>query len=152
ANQRIRIAVQLIDATTGYEVWSEQYDRPLQDIFTLQDEIVQRIVTTLKLQLSLEEQSIRYRKHTDNLDAYDAFLRGGVYFFRTTKEDNAQARQLYEHALALDPQYADAYVFLGLTYYLEWIWRWSTDPQTLERALRMAQQALALDETGAAPH
>ena len=61
ANQRIRIAVQLIDATTGYHVWSQQYDRPLTDIFTLQDEIVQKIATTLKLQLSLQEQGIIVR-------------------------------------------------------------------------------------------
>lgn len=67
ANQRIRIAVQLIDATTGYHIWSQQYDRPLTDIFSLQDEIVQKIVTTLQLQLTLQEQGIIVRKHTNNV-------------------------------------------------------------------------------------
>ena len=76
AGQRVRITTQLIDATTGYHVWSEQYDRPLTDIFALQDEIVQKIVTTLRLQLSMQEQGHIVHKHTDNLEAYDAFLRG----------------------------------------------------------------------------
>ena len=80
-----------------------------QDIFALQDEIVQKIVTTLKLQLTLQEQGIIVRKHTNNLEAYDAFLRGVEYYWRFTKEANAQARQMFEKAIALDPQYAEAY-------------------------------------------
>ncbi len=87
------------------------------------------------------------RKHTDNLEAYDSFLRGLEYFLRFTKEANAQARQMFEKALALDPQYAEAYAFLGWTYLMEWILRWSADPQTLERALALAQQAVALDDS-----
>jgi adenylate cyclase len=147
ADGQVRITAQLIDATTGYHLWSERYDRPLQHILTLQDEIVQKIVTTLKLQLTLQEQGYIVRKHTDNLEAYDTFLRGWEYFWRTTKEGNAQARQLYEKALTLDPQYADAYVVLGVTYLVEWIWRWSADHQTLERALALAQKAIALDDS-----
>ncbi len=104
---------QLIDTTTGGHLWSQRYDRPLQDLFALQDEIVQKIVTTLKLQLTLQEQGYVVRKHTDNLEAYDAFLRGLEYHYRFTKEANAQARQLYEKAIELDPQYAEAYVSLG---------------------------------------
>jgi adenylate cyclase len=147
ADQRVRITTQLIDATTGYHLWSEQYDRPLHDLFALQDEIVQKIVTTLKLQLTLQEQGWVVRKHTDNLEAYDAFLRGVEYFSRYTKETDAQARQLYEKAIALDPQYADAYAWLSYTYWREWVSRWSTDPQTLERALTLVHQALALDDS-----
>ncbi len=147
AGEQVRIVTQLIDTTTGGHLWSERYDRPLQDIFALQDEIVQKIVTTLKLQLTLQEQGYIVRKHTDNLEAYDAFLRGVEYYFRFTKEANAQARQLFEKAIALDPQYAEAYAWLGWTYWLEWGLRWSADPQTLERALALAQQALALDDS-----
>ena len=143
----MRITAQLIDATTGGHLWSERYDRPFKDIFALQDEIVQKIVTTLKLQLTLQEQGWIVRKHTDNLEAYDSFLRGMEYYWRYTKEANAQARQMFEKAIALDPQYAEAYAWLGATYYLEWVWRWSADPQTLERALALAQQALALDDS-----
>jgi adenylate cyclase len=152
ADQRVRINAQLIEATTGYHLWSEQYDRPLTDIFALQDEIVQQIVTTLKLQLSLEDQGHIVRKHTDNLEAYDAFLRGVEFYWRLTKEANAQARQMFEKALALDPQYAEAEANLGWTYYIEWTWRWSADPQTLERSLALAYQALSLDDSLPAAH
>jgi tetratricopeptide (TPR) repeat protein len=108
---------------------------------------VQKIVTTLKLQLTLQEQGYVVRKHTDNLEAYDAFLRGWEYHFRFTKEANAQARQLYEKAIALDPQYAEAYALLGWTYWIEWGNRWSADPKTMERALALAQQALVLNDS-----
>jgi len=147
ADQRLRINVQLIEATTGYHLWSEQYDRPLQDIFVLQDEIVQKIVTTLRLQLSLREQGFRVRKTTDNLKAYDTYLRGLEYFLRNTKEANVQARQLFEQAITLDPAYAEAYTGLGWTYGLGWLLQWSPDPQNLERAFELARQALALDDT-----
>ena len=145
ADQQVRITTQLIDATTGYHLWSERYDRSLQNILRLQDEIVQKIVTTLRLQLTLQEQGFIVRKHTDNLEAYDTFLRGMGYFWRTTKETIAQARQLFEKAITLDPQYAEAYAWLGWTHFAEWNWRWSADPQTLERALALAHQAVALD-------
>jgi TolB-like protein/cytochrome c-type biogenesis protein CcmH/NrfG len=146
AEDKVRITAQLIDATTGYHLWSERYDRPLQNLFALQDEVVQKIVMTLRLQLTLQEQGYIVRKHTDNMEAYDAFLRGIALFFRFTQEANAQARQMFEKAVALDPQYAEAYTWLGWTYAREWIF-WSVDPQTLERALTLAQQTLALDDS-----
>jgi len=139
ASDQVRITAQLIDATTGYHLWSERYDRPFKDILTLQDEIVQKIVTTLRLQLTLQEQGYMVRKHTDNLEAYDYYLRGQESLWRATKETTAQARQMYEKAITLDPQYAEAYAWLGMTYYLEWIWRWNAAPQTLERAFALAQ-------------
>jgi tetratricopeptide (TPR) repeat protein len=104
-------------------------------------------VTTLELQLPLREQGYIVRKSTDNVEAYDSFLRGVEYFVRTTKENNVQARQLFEKAIALDPQYANAYTMLGWTYSQEWIWRWGTDAQTLERAFELAHQALAIDDS-----
>jgi adenylate cyclase len=147
AEQRVRITTQLIEAATGYHLWSERYDRPLHDLFILQDEIVQQIVTTLKLQLTLEEHGYIVRKHTDNLEAYDFFLRGVEYRFRFTKEANIQAQQMFEKATALDPQYADAYTQLGWTYIVAWGWRWSADPQNLEHAFALAQKALTLDDS-----
>jgi hypothetical protein len=114
AEEQVRLA-QLIDATTGRQLWSQRFDRPFTDIFALQDEIVQKIVTTLKLQLTLQEQGWIVRKHTDNLEAYDAFLRGVEYRWRVTKETNVQARQLFEKAVALDPQYAEARGWVGPT-------------------------------------
>jgi TolB-like protein/Tfp pilus assembly protein PilF len=147
AGERIRITAQLIDAVTDHHLWSERYDRPLQDIFALQDEVVQKIVTTLGLQLSVQEHGYIVRKHTDSLEAYDYWLRAVDYFLRFTKEANVQARQMAEKALALDPQYAEVDVGRGWTYWLEWSWRWSADPQTLEHALALAHQALALDDS-----
>ena len=148
ADNQVRITTQLIDATTGYHLWSEHYDRPLQNILTLQDEIVQKIVTTLKLQVSLQEHGQSARKHTDNLEAYDAFLRGMGYLVRETKtEVTVLARQMFERAIALDPQYAEAYAFLGGTYWVEWVNRWSVDLQTLEQAFAFEQKAVALDDS-----
>jgi len=147
ADNQVRITAQLIDATTGGHLWAERYDRPLQDIFALQDDVVRKIVTTLKLQLTMQEQGIVVRKTTDNLAAYDYFLRGLESFNRQTQEANAQARQMFEQALGLDPQYAEAYAFLSRTYDREWGLQWSQDPQTLERALVLAQQAVALDDS-----
>ncbi|MBI3756964.1 MAG: tetratricopeptide repeat protein [Deltaproteobacteria bacterium] len=147
AGDQVRIVVQLVDTTTDTHLWSERFDRPFQDIFALQDEIVQKIVTTLKLQLTVQGEWYGTRKHTDNLEAYDSLLRGLEPFFRYTKETNAQARQLFEKAIALDPQYAEAYAYLGWTYHREWFFRWTADPQTLERAFELAQQAVALDDS-----
>jgi adenylate cyclase len=147
ADEQVRVTAQLIDATTGYHLWTERYDRELKDIFALQDEIVQKIATTLKLQLSLREQGYLVRKTTNNLEAYDYFLRGMESFVRLTKETNIQARQMFEKAIALDAQYALAYTALGLTYWQEWNWRWSPESQNLERAFELAQKAIALDDS-----
>ena len=93
-NEQVRISVQLIEAASGEHLWAERYERPLTDIFAVQDEIVQKIVTTLKLQLTLREQGYLVRKRTANLEAYDSFLRGMEYYLRLTKEANLRARQM----------------------------------------------------------
>ena len=151
ADGQVRITTQLIDATQDRHLWSERYDRPLKDIFALQDEIVQKMVTTLKLQLSLWEQGILVKKTTDNLEAYDAFLRGQESLFRAyyeaKKDANVQARQMFDRAIELDPQYAQAYSELGVTYWLEWFYGWNPTPQTLARAGELAQKAIALDKS-----
>jgi adenylate cyclase len=114
---KVRIIAQLVDATTGGHLRSGQYDRELKEIFALQDEIVQKIVTTLKLQLTLRERGVLVRKTTDNLEAYDFYLRGIESFQRafydTKKEANEQARQLFEKAIELDPRHAPAYARRG---------------------------------------
>jgi TolB-like protein len=80
AHNQVRITAQLVDATTGDHIWAEHYDRALRDIFALQDEIVRRIVTTLSLQIALSGHGILVTKRTDNLEAYDYFLRGVEFF------------------------------------------------------------------------
>jgi adenylate cyclase len=152
ADNQVRITAQLVDATTGGHIWAEHYDRALRDIFSLQDEIVRKIVTTLKLQLTLQEQGVLVRKTTDNLEAYDDVLRGMESLGAGTKEANVKARQMFERAVELDPQYASAYASIGWTYLMEWISQWSTDPQTLERAYELAQRAVALDDSAPEAH
>jgi tetratricopeptide (TPR) repeat protein len=147
AKSQIRIIAQLIDATTGGHLWAEHYNHSFKDIFAVQDEIVQKIVTTLKLHLTVQERGYLARKTTNNLEAYDTLLRGVELFARTTKETNVQARQMFEQAVALDPQYAEAYAWLGGCYLADWIWRWNADPQSLERASALAYQALALNDS-----
>jgi TolB-like protein/Tfp pilus assembly protein PilF len=147
ADDRVRVTAQLIDATNGSHQWAERYDRPFKDIFALQDEIVQKIVANLQVEVREAELARVRRIPTDNLTAYDSYLRGVEAHIRYTKEANIQAQQFFERAITLDPQYAQAYAALSATYIAEWIWRWSADPQTLERALALAQQALALDDS-----
>jgi adenylate cyclase len=147
ADDQVRITTQLVDAITGHHLWSERYDRPLKDVFALQDEIVQKIVTTLKLQLTLREQGYLVRKTTDNLEAYDSFLRGLEAFNRYTPEARIQARQRFEKALALDPQYAEAYVRLAGIYARGWTLQWDQDSQALEQAFELVQKAVALDHS-----
>ena len=119
ADNRVRINVQLIDAATNGHLWAERFDRELQDIFALQDEVTQRVVAALQVQLTAKEQEQLVRKNTDNVEAYEPSCRGRAYYFRYTKEENAQARQMFERAIALDPRYTDAYVLLGFTHWLE---------------------------------
>lgn len=107
AGGQVRITSQLVDATTGYHLWAERYDRPMRDIFAVQDEIVRRIVTTLNLQLTLwEKRGVLVHRRTDNLDAYDDFLRGLKYSLSHTREGSLKAQRMFEKAVALDPNYA----------------------------------------------
>ena len=152
AKERVRINVQLIDATTGGHVWAERYDRPRQDIFALQDEIVQQIVTGLRVEVREAEFARVRRVPTQNLTAYDAVLRGAEYFWLMTPEANTQARQLVKQAIELDPAYAEAYELLGFTYTNDFLFQWNQDPQNLDRAFELARQVLALDDTLSGAH
>jgi len=153
ANNRVRINVQLIDATTSGHVWAERFDRELQDIFALQDEVTQHVVAALQVQLTAREQERLVRRTTASVEAYDAFLLGRAYYFRYTKEATTQAREMFERAIALDPRYADAYVWLGYTHWLEWNFGWSATPtHSLERFAELAHQAMTLDDSLPVPH
>jgi adenylate cyclase len=152
AEEQVRITAQLIDATTGEHLWAERYDRPLQDIFALQDEIRQKIVFALKVKLTPEEQERLKSFPTDNLEAYDYFLRGleagNRAFLESRKEASEHARQMFEKAIELDPRYAAAYVGLGLASYFDFFFRWVQEPaQSLGRALELTQRAVALDDS-----
>jgi adenylate cyclase len=152
ASDKVRIDAQLVDATTGADLWAERYDRPLRDTFSAQDEIVQRIVTTLHLQLNLwEKRGIFARKRTNNLDAYDYYLRANE-FFNVTKEGDEKARQMLGKAIELDPQYSDAYALLGYVQYMEMVAQLSRDPHGFDRGIQLEQKSIALDNSNAAAY
>jgi TolB-like protein/Flp pilus assembly protein TadD len=152
ADDQVRTTAQLVDATTGHHLWAERYDRPLKDIFTLQDELRQKIITALKVKLLPEEQARFQRAPTHNLEAYDYYLRGVESYRRLTPEANIQAQQMFARAIELDPRYAAASAFLSLTCMARWLLLWSQDPQLVDQALSAVQRALVLDDTLAGAH
>lgn len=147
ANGMVRITAQLVDASTQGHLWAQRYDRDLKDIFTLQDEVTQRIVTALAVKVTEDEQKRLLQRYTDNMEAYDYYLRGLEYFSQLTKTSNIMAREMLNKAIDLDPKFAAAYALLGLAHSQEWTQGWSQDSQPLEHAFELAQKAIALDDT-----
>ena len=147
SGDQVRITAQLVDALKGQHLWAERYDRELKDIFILQDDITQQIVSALGVKFEQIEQEHALRKDPANLNAYDYNLRGWWHYKRFTREDNEQARRMFEKAIDIEPEFADAYAGLGLTYYESYARHWSHDPQFLERALELGKRAIALDDT-----
>ncbi len=147
AGNRVRITAQLIDASSSGHLWAERYDRDLEDIFVLQDEVTREIVSALAVKLTEDERKSMDSAPTDNVEAYDYRLRGSEYFARATKEANAQARQMYEKAIKLDPKFSVAYVDLGWTYVSDWVFQWRQGQEALEKASELAQKALLLDDS-----
>jgi adenylate cyclase len=149
AGEQVRIDVQLVDATTGNEVWAHRYDRQMQDIFKLQDEIVKSLSTTLGLQLSMFEKGIVIPQRTDNLEAYDYFLRGLEGLTTQTPGAFSRARKMFEKAIKLDPGYADAYALLANLDVVEYVSVLNSDQGELDRAQALARQAVAHDDSNA---
>jgi tetratricopeptide (TPR) repeat protein len=152
AGNRVRITAQLIDATTGYHIWAESYDGELKNIFALQDGITRQIVTALAPKLTVGEQSRSGRQETNSIEAYDHFLRGFALFYEYRKESNAMARQMFERAITLDPNYARAYVWLSWGYFIDWEFQWTEGLSSLDRALEKAKKAVALDDSLSGAH
>ena len=144
---RVRVTVQLSDAANGTQLWSEQYDDELSDIFAVQERIARRVAGTLasSLQQIALQQSLR--KPTDNLDAYDLVLRARALAADLTRRANRSARELLERVTRLAPGYADAYAQLADVYFQRAAFGWSEFAQTdIETAIRLAQKAIELDE------
>ena len=148
----VRITAQLVDAITGGHLWAERYDRELTDIFKLQDEVTREIVAALSLNLTKREEGRLVRRDTDNLAAYDHVLRGMEHHWRYTKDANAQAQVLFQKAIELDPGYALAYSWLGMTVLHSWTQGWNQDHRALAGAFELAQKAIALDDSLAEAH
>jgi adenylate cyclase len=150
AGNRVRISVQLADAVTGANMWAARFDQPLQDIFSVQDEIVRKIVTTLNLLYKVKALELPPGRiePTNNLDAFDYFLRGvAAEADHKTREEIQQAEKMFQKAIALDPEYADAYAQLAWTSLYALKYQYDQDPKTPERIVEFAHRAIALDNS-----
>jgi len=151
--ERIRVSVSLTDTNRNTVLWSEKYDAEPKDVFAVQDDITRRVAGALALRVTSLELASSAAKPPNNLEAYDLVLRGRAQFSRLTRSGNAQARDLFERATALDPKYAPAYVGLGQVNMLASNMGWTEDPgEARERAERLAQKALALDDRSSSAH
>ncbi len=131
AQDQVRINAQLIDATTGHHIWAERYDGKLEDIFALQDKITQKIVKDLAVKLTVAERERVLRKETDNILAYEAYLKGSQHYGRFNPDDLAKAAFHFKKAIELDPNYGRAYAALALAYRratdAHWLWSLKTN-------------------------
>jgi adenylate cyclase len=147
SGNRVRITSQLIDATTGGHLWAERFDRNLTDIFAVQDDATRQIVAALSLNLTKGDRQRVVAEHTDNMEAFDCFLRGRELWWRHAKEPNSQARGLLQRAIELDPNFAPAYAFLGAAHVNDYVSQWSASPsRSLELANEAGMRAAALNE------
>jgi adenylate cyclase len=144
--ERLRVNAQLIEAATARHVWAERYDRKLDDVFDIQDDIAQHVVTELDVNLLQGEQARTWRKTTRNRAAYELYLKGREHHAKFTREDMAKAQSLFHEALRLDPNFAMALVFLGWTHYMQGISAWSADySASNEKAVELAERAIGID-------
>ena len=142
SGQRVRITAQLIDGASGGHVWAERYDRDLADIFAVQDDVTEKIVAALQVNLADKVGGLPVRIETEYPAAYDLVLRGREQFRLFTKESNQKSRAMYEAAIDLDPKYAAAHAGLALTGLHDWFFGAS---DALGPAHELAQTAKALD-------
>ena len=146
ASNRIRITGQLIDATTGHHLWAEQYDRVLEDLFAVQDEITLAIVSSLQVKLTDGEQARLRHRSTDNLQAWSYAVKGYSFYERITKDDNAKARELFEKAVQLDPDYAWAWTMLGSIYFIDTRYGWHRPrEESFKKLVECMQKSMELD-------
>ena len=153
SGDHIRIHAQLIDALNGRNLWADRYDTVLTDLFTVQDQVTQKIVGALQVQLTEQERKRLASRYTESYDAYDDFLRGQALYGRFNKDDNMQARAMFETAINLDPGFARAYGSLALTHVEDYRERWGKQPaSSAKKAIEFADKAIALDDTLAQIH
>jgi adenylate cyclase len=149
AGNRVRVTGQLIDAASGAHIWADRFDRDLTDIFAVQDELTQEIISALKIKLSAPEKARIAGGGTKNVDAHDFFLRGRelVIGNKRDREMFAEANVYLRRAIELDPNYAGPYAALGWAYIMDYQNRWSDSPETsLEQAERLIDEAIAKDD------
>jgi adenylate cyclase len=147
AGNRVRITAQLIDAAGDKHIWAQRYDRDLEDIFAVQDEVTFAIVTAIEPQLAMSERKRALRKPPESLDTWENYQRGLWHTFQYKPEDRDTTLAFFRRAIELDPTFASAYAGLGYALYLYIILGASPDRETdLERAFEASRTAVTLDE------
>ncbi len=151
AGNRLRITAQLVETRTGHSVWAERYDRLMEDVFAIQDEIAQSIAGALQLALSDKEKRDIDRAPTANVQAYDYYLRGRQYFHQHRRKSLNFAKQMFAKAIAIDPYYARAYAGVAdcCSYLYEW---WEPTEANYKEADAASHRALELDPESAEAH
>lgn len=150
AGNRLRITVQLIDTATDAHIWAERYDREIDDIFAIQDNITTAIVATLPGRLEAAQQDVVARKKPKSLHAYECVLAAKVLHHRSTRESNLQAQAMIARALELDPDYGHAHAWRGCILGQAWGYGWYDDEKALyQEVVRELEKARALDEDDA---
>jgi TolB-like protein/thioredoxin-like negative regulator of GroEL len=144
AGNRLRISAQLVDTSTDFPVWAERFDRELEDVFAVQEEIARSIAQALRVTLSPQEEQTIARKPTENARAYDYYLRGRAYARRVTRPDLELAMELYDRAIELDPKFALAYAGMANVCGLYHEWH-EQHPRWLEKGEAACERALAFD-------
>ena len=148
AGNRVRITAQLVDVATSNHIWADRYDREIEDIFVVQDEVVRTVTATLIGRVEQVRRDRAKNKPTSNLEAYDCLLRGREHFFRWTPADYPMAQVMFEKAITLDPNYAAAYAGLAETHFQGWHAGWSDAPdRSFAGFWENAEKSVALDET-----
>ena len=146
AGNQIRVSAQLIDAVSGLHVWADRYQRELNDIFAVQDEITQRVVVELQVKLVTGEHSRLWATGTSNVEAWELAIRSRPLVASLVRDDGMAGRQLLGRALELDNNYPAAWTMLGWTYVHESVWKWVPDPEkSMQMAFEAAQKALSAD-------
>ncbi len=140
AGNRLRINAQLVDASTDFPLWSERYDREMADVFEVQDEIASKIAAALRITLSPQEQEALAAKPTDNLQAYDLYLRGRNYARRVGRQDLQVALQMYENAVALDPGFLLGHAAVA-NVCAQYYYHFDRQQQWIERAIAATKKA-----------
>ena len=144
--QQLRLNVRLIDTRDERTLWAERYDRQLDDIFRIQDELTAQIVSALEVKLAPEDRRRLARNYEASIDAYDALLLGLAHYGRRSFEDNELAKADYERVIEMDPRFARAYAALALAYSRDAVDGWAPTSQgSMERAEALAEQAMQLD-------
>ena len=147
AGNKLRITVQLINVSDGYHLWSEKYDRDMEDIFAIQDEISLAIVDNLKVKLLRGEKDKLVKRYTDNLEAYSLNLKGRYYWNSLTPEGWEKSIECYQKAIEIDPTYALAYVGLSIWHQSLAFWGDVPPGQTIPKSREFAQKAIELDDS-----